>query len=191
MKIRIEDVRIAFPAIAAPQAFGDGEPAYGGRFIIVPGSANAKLLAKTFKEVADEMWKDKGPSVLKALRADKKMAYIEQEYLNKEGVPYDGFADSYYLQTRNAKVQPGVFNKYNERLTSKSDIERTIYGGCYVTAQVEVWAQDNKYGRRLNCNLLGLIFRADGPGFGGGAAPSSDDDFADLAASLPEAEDLV
>jgi len=191
MKIRLKNVRIAFPAIAEKQAFGDGEPAYGARFIITPKSENAKLLSATFEEVAREQWKDKAPNILKQLREDKKMAYMEREYLNKEGSPYDGFADNYYLQTRNAKVQPGVFNKYNEPLTSKGDIERAIYGGCFVHAQVEVWAQDNQYGRRVNCTLLGVMFSGDGASFGGGSSSSSGDDFADLAASLPEAEDLV
>jgi hypothetical protein len=191
MKIRLKNIRIAFPAIGTPASFGDGEPAYGARFIVVPKSDNAKMLKETFETVAADQWKDKATSILKALREDKKMAFIEKEYLDKEGVPYDGFADSFYLQTRNAKVQPGVFNKYGEPVTEKGAIERLIYGGCYVHAMVDVWAQDNQYGRRVNCHLLGVMFHADGASFGGGAPPSGSDEFADLAASLPEAEDLV
>lgn len=191
MKIRLKNVRIAFPALAAPQAFGDGEPAYGARFIIDPKSENAKILNEVIDTVAKDQWKDKAASVMKQLKADKKVAYIEREYLNKDGVAYDGFADHFYLQTRNAKVQPGIFNKFNEAVTDKANIERVIYGGCYVHAMVEIWAQDNKWGRRVNSTLLGVMFAGEGASFGGGSAPAASDDFADLAAAVPDAEDLV
>ena len=36
MKLMLKNKRLAFPALAKPQAIGDGEPAYGARLIIDP-----------------------------------------------------------------------------------------------------------------------------------------------------------
>jgi len=44
MQVKLKNVRLAFPAVFQPQAYGDGNPAYGGKLIIEPGSANHKAL---------------------------------------------------------------------------------------------------------------------------------------------------
>jgi hypothetical protein len=58
-----------------------------------------------------------------------------------------------------------------------------------VHASVDVWAQDNQWGQRVNCSLGGVMFAGDGQRFGG-AAPATADTFAGLA-SGPTADDLV
>ena len=92
-----------------------------------------------------------------------------------------------------------MFNKFGEPLVAegkvvagvtKSAIEQLIYDGCRVNAKIEIWAQDNKFGRRINCSLLGVMFAGEGENFGGGAAPASADDFAGMAAKA-DAEDVL
>ena len=52
------------------------------------------------------------------------------------------------------------------------------YSGCYVIAVIEVWAQDNEHGKRLNARLKSVQFFKDGEAFG--AAPSNpNEDFTD------------
>ena len=53
------------------------------------------------------------------------------------------------------------------------------YAGCYVNAVLEFWAQDNKFGKRVNATLMGVQFFRDGDAFSGGGA-ASDDDFDDV-----------
>ena len=55
------------------------------------------------------------------------------------------------------------------------------YSGCYVVAIVELWAQDNSWGKRVNATLKGVQFFADGEAFSGGT-PASAGDFDDLGA---------
>jgi hypothetical protein len=55
-----------------------------------------------------------------------------------------------------------------------------IYGGCYVNASVELWAQENASGKGMRCSLNGVQFLRDGDSFGGGA-PANPDDFEDIA----------
>jgi len=175
MKLTIKNVRIAFPAVFQPQAVGDGEPAYGAKFIIPPDHPQIAEIRKAIETVAKAQWNDKAPSVLKLLLADKKVAFVEGPYLNKNGEPYDGFEGMFHLSSRSAKTRPTAFDNAN-RPVSESD--GLIYSGAYVDAAVEIYAQDNKWGRRVNCGLRGVRFVNHGESFGGGA-PASADDFGD------------
>ena len=53
------------------------------------------------------------------------------------------------------------------------ELTRKMYGGCYVNAAVKPWAQDNKFGRAIRCDLIAVQFLADGTPFGEGAADVS------------------
>ena len=53
------------------------------------------------------------------------------------------------------------------------------YSGCYVNASVELWPQDNNYGKRVNATLMGVQFFRDGESFSGGGV-ASEDDFDDV-----------
>jgi hypothetical protein len=55
---------------------------------------------------------------------------------------------------------------------------------------VEIWAQDNNYGKRINASLKGVQFVRDGDAFAGGGA-ASPDEFEDLSADASAAADLV
>ena len=181
MQVRLTNVRIAFPSLAKPEAFGDGEPAYQAKFIIVPKSEQAKALKAAIASVASEAWKDKAAAVLKLLTEDKKVCYVEAPYRNKKsGETYVGFEDAFYLSARNAKQRPTIIAKTGTIVDDVAEIDRLIYSGCYVHATVDVWAQDNKWGRRVNATLTGVMFAKDGDAFGGTPVASASD-FADLA----------
>lgn len=194
MEIMLKDVRIAFPAIAEKQAIGDGEPAYGAKFIIVPGSPLVKVLDDGMLAVAMAMdkWKPNNEQIFNKLKADKKVSFIHEPYCNKNGVPYLGFEGMFSLGSRNASTQPTVFDKYGKQIPgeNKEAIKSLIYSGCYVNAKIQLWAQDNTYGRRVNASLLGVMFARDGEAFGG-AAPARAEDFAGLAADPSEAMNEV
>lgn len=189
MELKLKNVRISFPALASPQALGDGEPAYGAKFIIDPKSAHVKALDDAIKAVAKDQWKDKADSVLSMLQEDKKVCFTKGEYRSKKtGLPYDGFAGMFYLNARNAKTQPTVVDRFGGQVTDKGAIERLIYSGCYTHVSLDIWAQDNKWGRRINCTLRGVMFADDGDSFSGGGSVASASEFAEFAA---DAEDFV
>ncbi len=182
MEQLIKNVRIAFPALAEKQAIGDGEPAYGAKFIIVPGTPLVKTLDDTMLAVAKDKWKEKGQDVFDFLVKEKKVCFIHDAYRNsKTGVPYLGFENMFSLGSRKADMQPTIFDKFGKAVTEKDAIKALIYSGCYVNAKIDIWAQDNSYGRRINCSLLGVMFAGEGEAFGGGA-PAKAEDFAGLAA---------
>ena len=191
-RIMLKNVMLSFPALAEPQSFGEGEPAYGAKFPIKPNSEHQKQLEEAILAEAKEQWKDKADSVVNMLIEDGKVAFVKKVYRSKKtGEPYAGFEGAHYLSTRNAKTQPTVFNEYGEQLTSKGDIERKAYSGAIVNASLEIWAQDNKWGRRINCTLRGVMLTGEGENIGGASAPASADDFAGMAKAKADAENVL
>jgi hypothetical protein len=172
VRLIIRNVRIAFPAIFEPQAVGDGEPAYGAKFIVPTDHPQIDEIRKAVRDVAKGQWNDKADSVLKLLIADKKTAWVEGPYINKDGEPYEGFEDAFHLSSRSAKTRPTAFDNANNPATAADGL---IYSGAYVDASVEVYAQDNKWGRRINCGLRGVRFVNHGQSFGGGAPAGADE----------------
>lgn len=191
----LKNVQIAFPALAEPQAIGDGEPAYGGRFVIDPARTDLiKELDAAMAAEAKAKWKEDGDAVLAMLVEEGKVAFEKKPYRSKKtGKVYAGFENMYNLGARTpaGKPRPTAFNEYGKELTTKAEIEQTIYSGCEVTAKVEIWAQDNSYGRRINCSLLGVIYAGEGERFGGGSAPASADDFGAFAKAKADAADVL
>lgn len=191
-RIMLKGITMAFPALAEPQAFGEGEPAYGAKFPIAPGSEAEKLIEDAIRAEAKEAWKDKAEDILGMLREDGKLAFIKKVYRSKKtGEAYQGFEGKHYLSARNAKTQPSVYNQYGEEVTGKDDILRQAFSGARVNASVEVWAQDNKWGRRINCSLRGVMLTGEGENFGGGSTPASADEFSALAKAKADAEDIL
>jgi len=190
--IRLEDLTLAFPAIAEPQSFGEGEPAYGAKFPIVIGSDQQKQIEDAILAEAENEWEDKAANVLAMLAEDAKLCFVKKIYRSKKtGEPYTGFEDCYYLSTRNAKTQPTVVDQYGDYITTKGDIERKAFSGAIVNASLEVWAQDNKWGRRVNCTLRGIMLTGEGKSVGGGSAPAEANEWADLAKAQPDVEDYL
>jgi hypothetical protein len=191
-QVLLKNVTLAFPSLAEPQSFGEGDPAYGAKFPIEPNSENAKLIEDAIKAEAKEAWKDKADSVLAMLVEDGKVAYSRREYRSKKtGEPYAGFEKTFYLGTRNASVQPSVYDQYGEPVVGKAEITRKAFSGAIVNASVEVWAQDNKWGRRINCSLRGIMLTGEGQSFGGGSSPASADEFAAFAKAKADADDVL
>jgi hypothetical protein len=191
-RIMLKNVVLAFPALAEPQSFGEGEPAYGAKFPIRPNSEQQKAIEAAVLAEATEAWKDKADSVLKMLEEDGKVAFTKKVYRSKKtGEAYQGFDGAHYLSTRNAKTQPTVFNQYGEELSGKGEIEAKAFSGAVVNASVEIWAQDNKWGRRINCSLRGVMLTGEGENFGGGSAPASADEFSGLAKAKADADDIL
>lgn len=175
MKVSLKKVRLAFPNLFEPKSIADSEPRYSAAFPITPGSDNAKALAAAVASVAREKWGAKADGILKELKSKGKVGYKESPLSNGEGVVYDGFEDMHSLNASN-KARPLVIDRDKSPLTVS---DGKPYAGCFVNVQVEAWAQDNQYGKRVNFTLKGVQFDSDGDAFGGGA-PASADEFDSL-----------
>lgn len=183
MQIVLKDVRLAFPNLWEPKQFNNtGEPACNGNFIIEKGNKAAlDAVMAAIKTVATEKWGTKAADMLKTLHAKGDLCL----HNGAEKAEYDGFADTHFVSARN-KARPIVVARDRTPLTQA---DGKPYAGCYVNASIDVWAQENSFGKRINAKLLAVQFNRDGDAFGGGATGSADqfDDLGDDAGgSEPE-----
>ena len=70
MKIRINNVRLAFPALFEPKAVNAGDkPSFSAAFIVPKNHPQIAEIEKALATTADEKWGVKGPTMLKTLKA--------------------------------------------------------------------------------------------------------------------------
>ena len=182
MKLKLTNVRLAFPTLfEAKTVNGEGKPAFSASFLIDPADPQVKAINAAIEQVAKDKWGAKADAMLKTMRATDKVALHDGDTKSN----YDGFPGNLYISARNS-VRPLVIDA-NKTPLSESDGKP--YAGCYVNASVELWAQDNNYGKRINATLGGVQFFRDGDSFVGGGA-ASEDEFDDLSTGAT-ADDIV
>jgi hypothetical protein len=173
MKIKLNAVRLSFPQLfEAKTVNGEGKPAFSASFLIDPKDPQVAVINNAINAVAAEKWGAKAEAMLKTIRAaDKTCLHSGDLKAN-----YDGFEGMLYVSARNA-IKPLVVDTNRSPLTEQ---DGKPYAGCYVNVSLELWPQDNNYGKRINATLMGVQFYKDGESFVGGGV-ASEDDFDDLS----------
>lgn len=185
MKVKLKGVRLSFPDLfEAAQFEGKGPFSYRASFLVEPNSENHKALIKAKEDTFKEEFKDKWKSVMANADDDSKLRFLVDG--NKK--EYDGYAGMIAVSAKRdqSKGRPLLLDK------DKSELSQTSgkpYAGCYVNATIEVWAQNNQYGKTVRAQLLAVQFAKDGDAFGAGSATGSPDEFEDL--SVGDEDDLV
>jgi hypothetical protein len=169
MKMVLKRVRLSFPQIwKAQQVNGEGEPAFNANFII-EDLVTAASVDKVIEQVAKDKWGAKADAHLLAIRSKDKTCLHDGSTKD-----YDGYAGNFFVSAR-SPTQPLILDRDK---TPLNQISGRPYGGCYVNASVDIYAQDNDFGKRINAQLRGIQFVADGEAFGAG--PASADEFEEL-----------
>lgn len=173
--IKLSNVRLSFPHIFEPRTLtnedGSTRLVFEAEYIYDVGGENEKLVDAAIQQAAIEKWKDDGPTIVKGLSVQNRLAQRvgDHKISNKTGKVYDGYEGKTFIKA-SAKVtdRPHVLTSAGHPL-SQADVgtnPEAPESGDYVDAIVSFWAQDHpKGGRRVNCNLLGVIFRAKGESF--------------------------
>lgn len=177
IKVKLADVRLSFPDLfEAVQFQGQGPFNYRASFLMAPNHPAKAELDKAIQAVAKEAWKDKAQANLAGILGNNQKCC----FYDGSAKSYDGYAGNWVLSaTRDqTKGRPLVVDQFKNPLVAA---DGKPYAGCYVNATVELWPQDNKYGKAVRATLLGVQFLRDGDSFGGGSAPNPDD-FEALAA---------
>jgi len=180
MKLKLNNVRLAFPTLfEAKTVNGEGKPAFSASFLINPSDPQVKALNQAIEQVAKEKWGAKADVILKQMRAQDKTALHDGDLKAN----YDGFPGNLYVSARSA-TRPLVIDADK---TPLAEADGKPYAGCYVNASIELWAQDNNYGKRVNASLRGVQFFRDGDAFAGGGV-ASEDEFDDISEGAAAAD---
>ena len=182
MKTTIQNVRIAFPAIFEPKVNDEGRATFSAAFIFAPTSPVKAHLDKVIEEVGAEKWGPKWPALKKQMAAGDNLLIHNGD----AKASLDGYEGNLFVNAYNA-VRPTVVDRDTSPLVAT---DGKPYSGCYVIAILDVWAQDNKFGKKINAQLQGVQFYKDGDAFAGGGKAAESGDFAVIAEGA-DAEDLV
>lgn len=183
MKILLKDVRLAFPALfEAKTVNGEGEPAFSASFILASNHPQIAEIKQAMEKMGQEKWGTKWPQVKKEIETKDRTALHDGDTKSD----YEGYAGNYFISARN-KTRVTVVDKDRTPLVQA---DGKPYAGCYVNASIELWAQDNNYGKRINASLRGVQFLKDGDAFVGGGVASADE-FDELSVDENEEDPLL
>jgi|TARA_B110000914_G_scaffold141686_1_gene124037 hypothetical protein len=158
-KIKLNNVRLSFPSIFNKSEFNGQVGKFEATFLMNKES-QAKMIADVEAQIS-------------LIQKDNKAKVSPDKICLKDGefVDYDGYAGCMSIKAGSNR-RPTVLGRDKAPVVEEDNI---VYAGCYVNAVIELWFQDNSYGKRVNCNLLGIQFAKDGDTFGAGDTDVSDD----------------
>jgi hypothetical protein len=176
--VMLQDVRLSFAnaLFEAKQVQDQGDAKFSASFIIPPAHPCVKAIKDAMKKAAEEKWGAKAGEVFIALKAGDKLALRDGDTKPQ----YEGYKGNLFLNASN-KIKPLVIDGNKSPLQASSG---KPYAGCYVNGSIEVWAQDNKFGKRINATLKGVQFLRDGARLAGGGVASAED-----FEAIPDADD--
>ena len=184
MKLKVH-ARLSWNDLFTPSDYkGDGIFKYRATFLVEPGSEADKSIREAIKTVATEKWKEKAPGILKGMANNKNLfCYVETDMEAKnEGE----FLMALTASRQKADGRPEVRDRDT---TPLAEDDGKPYSGCYVIGIVDIWAQDNGYGKGVRASLAGVQFVKDGQAFKK-TVKAKDDDFEDLGVEDEEADEM-
>lgn len=196
--VKLTNVRAAFLNIWTPRApkDGKGKAAYSANLIMTRDHPDLPAVKAALLVAAQEAWGEKANEILAQLVAGNRVCL----YNGDAKAQFDGFAGNLYLSARGYARPTVVDNKMSadgKTPAPLTEADGRPYSGCYVNAIVEIWPQkDGQHGKRINCQLQGIQFYADGEAFGGGRVAAPDefdvvDDSADAPAPVATGNDAL
>lgn len=163
-KIQLKNVRLSFPSIFKRASFNGDEGKFEATFLLNK-ETQADQIAMLEKAID-------------AAIAEAKVKVPSDKRCLKDGddFEYDGYAGHMAFKASTNR-RPTIIDR--DKTPLAEDDANAPYAGCYVNAIVDIWVQNNSYGKRANGNLFGIQFLKDGEAFGAGDVDVTDD-FEDL-----------
>jgi hypothetical protein len=163
-KITLSNVRLSFPSLFSRAVFDGKEGKFEATFLLNK-ETQADQIA-TLQAAIDAAIKEAGIKVPAGKTCLK----------DGDDSEYQGYEGHMSFKAAGSK-RPTVIDRDKCPLIED---DGKPYAGCYVNAIVDVWIQNNNYGKRANGNLYGVQFVTDGEAFGAGPVDVTDD-FEELA----------
>lgn len=183
MKLKLKNVRIAFPKIFTAEPFPGGNdptPYFSATGILGPDHPQLKEIRDAIQTIGKEKWGAKWPAIEKTIKANNKCFFKSGD----TKADYEGFEGNWCVSARN-KVRPTILGPNKEPVAESDGL---FLGGYYVNMHIGVFAY-TKGNNGIGASLMGLQHVRKGEVFGGGGT-SSDDEFDEISAE-ETADDLM
>lgn len=151
-KIKLKNVRLSFPSLFRMAEFGgESTGKYEATFVL--DKVEHADAIKAIEAQINELMKND----LKSKLAADKICLKDGDTLGRPE-----FEGKYTIKA-STKKRPVVIDRDKSQLAEE---DNKPYAGCYVNGILSLWAQNNQYGKRINAQLDGVQFYADGEPFG-------------------------
>lgn len=173
-EIILKNVRLSYPHLFKPyESEGDdGETKLSFRAVFMIPKEDPEGNMKKWKAAKEAVMKEKWGGKVVKLPADK-VCMRDGDRKDEEGdrTEKDEYAGHYFLSASSKEDRPPSVvtnrrDKDGKWIQARPGQAGAPYGGCYVNAIIRIWAQDNKYGKRINASLESVQFLRDGEAFG-------------------------
>lgn len=177
--LKLPAVRLSFsiPDLFVPQVFEDGDDIskakYGCSFLMNPKKPlHAKwigLVQAEEERMIRESWPLGRPKGLILEYCGNGNDRTNQQ----TGEIYGGYENMWYISCKN-KNQPLVVDEHQVEIAST---DKRAVAGMYANASVNLFAQDNKYGRAIRASVRAVMVLGYGEPFGSSVSAHEFDDF--------------
>ena len=192
IELKLKDVRLSFADIFDAKAFGDdpdAKPRFSANFLIPKDTPEGKALVEQIKTAMKTVIATKWPTDAPKLKGDKLCLRDGEPKDEDSGQPeelYEGYAGHFFLSAASSEDKPPVIVDSRKGADGKFPVLTKAsgrpYAGCYVNAVVRIWAQDNKWGKRVNASLEAIQFFRHGDAFSGAKPVDANSVFDDAGA---------
>lgn len=163
MRVQVNNARLAFADLFERGSYEGQDVGYGATLLLKKNDPQLAELQAIAKKVHEAKWPGK------KVRLARESPFRDGE----EKDHLAGFDSSVvFFRANSRQAKPNVFDRDGGKLTQDDGIP---YAGCYVDAIIDIYAQDNKFGKAINIGLAAIRFRAHGEAFAGGAPAGADD----------------
>jgi hypothetical protein len=162
-KIKLNNVRLSFPSLFQKATFEGKETKFEATLLL-----DKDTHAETIAEIQAAI-----KLAIKEKLGGAKVGADKLCMKDGDDSDYEGYAGTMSLKAANAK-RPLVIDRDKTPLAESDNrpILRLLRQRI-----IELWAQNNAYGKRINANLLAVQFYKDGQPFGDAGANASVNDF--------------
>ena len=168
--IWIKRARLSFPALVKPKSVQGSEPKYSADFILAPDAPEWKELMDHITALATEKWGDAAPNILNMINGDKRSRCYGNgnekiKTSDGAGTVYAGYEGNLYVGGNNSS-QPQLIGADAQPLPPTANLNELFNGGNYVSGILNIWLQDNQFGKAVRANIVAVQFLEKGESFG-------------------------
>ena len=168
--------RMSFPNLFRPRAAQGSDKEKFGVALLIPPTADVKLLKDAAAKAAKEKWGDNLPSKLKS------------PFLDAGDHDREGYDEGWLLVRASTLQRPGIVNAAGANVTEESE----VYPGRWCLASLNAFAYDSSGNRGVSFGLQNVqVLDHDEP-IGGRSRPEDDfESVADESAEVNESADSI
>ena len=187
-QIWIKRARLSFPALVVAKASVQGAvPKFSGDFIVDPTAVEWPELMQLVQKVAVDKWGDQAAAMLTMIGNDKRLRCYgvgSEKIKPADGTLYAGYEGMNFVGANNAS-QPQLIGTDAQPLPPTANLNELFNGGNYVSVIINIWAQDNQFGKAIRGSLVAVQFIEKGESFG--VAPTDATSIFQQVEGAPEA----